>query len=163
MFCSQVRGRNAGARGMPRQCEVPRVEGSNVLSALGEVEPPHVGRDLSDISLYQDSLRGRLQSPARDVRRSLRLLFHPGLGFLRSVTHAVCPALWARARRPTVGKPCRPAPLVPSCTSGVLPPPYLLHEEGEGGDACSLFDKRRGEKPAVASIAPTCGEKPVLL
>ena len=50
--------------------------------------PPHMGRDLSDISLYQDSLRGRLQSPARDVRRSLRLLFHPGLGFLRSVTHA---------------------------------------------------------------------------
>ena len=93
---------------MPRQCEVPRVEGSNVLSALGEVEPPHVGRDLSDISLYQDSLRGRLPSPARDVRRSLRLP-HPGLGFLRSVTHAVCPALWARARRLTVGK------TVPAC------------------------------------------------
>ena len=119
----------------------------------------HMGRDLSDISVYQDSLRGRLPSPARDVRRSLRLP-HPGLGFLRSVTHAVCPALWARSRRPTVGKPCRPAPPVTSCTSGVLPPPYLLHEEGEGGDACSVFDKRREEKPAVASTAPTCGENP---
>ena len=29
----QVRGRDAGARGVPRKCEVPRVEGSNVLSA----------------------------------------------------------------------------------------------------------------------------------
>ena len=133
------------------------------VSPTRSLTPPHMGRDLSDISLYQSSLHhGRLPSPARDVRRSLAFL-HPGLGFLRSVTHAVCPALWARARRHTVGRPCRPAPPVPSCTSGVLPPPYLLHEEGEGGDACSLFDKRRGEKPAVASIAPTCGEKPVLL
>jgi len=106
--------------------------------------PSHMGRDLSDISLYQDSLRGRLPSPARDVRRSLRLLFHPGLGFLRGVTHAVCPALRARARRPTVGRPCRPAPLVPSCTSGVLPPPYPPYGEGEGGDACCVFEKKRG-------------------
>ena len=113
------------------------------VSPTRSLTPPHMGRDLSDISLYQDSLHGRLPSPARDVRRSLRLP-HPGLGFLRSVTHAVCPALWARSRRPTVGKPCRPAPPVPSCTSGVLPPPYLLHEEGEGGNACSVFKKRRG-------------------
>ena len=113
-----------------------------------------MGRDLSDISLYQDSLHhGRLTSTARDVRRSLAFL-HPGLGFLRSVTHAVCPALWARARRHTVGRPCRPAPPVPSCTSGVLPPPYLLHEEGEGGTPVAFLRRKEGP-PAVASTAPT--------
>ena len=120
-----------------------------------------MGRDLSDISLYQDSLHhGRLPSPARDVRRSLRLLFHPGLGFLRSVTHAVCPALWARARRHTVGRPCRPAPPVPSCTSGVLPPPYLLHEEGEGGTPAACLMIEDGRKPQSRPSPRPAGKNP---
>ena len=89
-----------------------------------------------------------------------RLRFRPGLGFLRSVTHAVCPALWARARRHTVGRPCRPAPPVPSCTSGVLPPPYLLHEEGEGGTPAACLMIEDGRKPQSRPSPRPAGKNP---
>ena len=81
----------------------------------------------------------------------------PGLGFLRSVTHAVCPALWADhavhgGKTVPACLRCHPAPQ----TSYPLPTSSMRRVKGTP----VVFDKRREEKPAVASTAPTCGENP---
>ena len=72
-----------------------------VLLSHAIVSQSHLGRDLSDISLYSGVLRGAVRgatAPATGVLTTVP----PGPS-ARRVTFALCPAPWARAHRHSAG------------------------------------------------------------